>query len=81
MNILCILFKEGPQHLALLFNDGSNVSLFEDRSEDQSVARAKWSDQDQLLFQRHSTVQVADSVTVLDMHDATECRFLQRTLQ
>jgi hypothetical protein len=52
INSLCILFKERTQHLAPLFNDGSNVSLFEDQSEDKSIARAEWSDQDQLLFQR-----------------------------
>ena len=81
INSLCVFFKEGPQQLALLFNDGSNVSLFEDRSEDQSVALAEWIAHDQLLFQRYSTVQAAVRVTVLGMHDASECRFLQSTLQ
>ena len=72
-------YKEDARCLKV--NDGSNVSLFEDRSADQSVARTEWSDQDQLLFQRYSTVQAAVFVTVLDMHDATECRFLQSTLE
>jgi len=76
INSLCIIFKEGPQHLAVLFNDESNVSLFEDRSELQSVARAEWSEKDQLLFQRYNTVQAAVTVTVLDVYNATECRFL-----
>jgi len=80
-NSLCLLLKEGPQHFPRVCNNGENVSCFEDRSEDQSAARAHWSDQDQLLFQRNSTIQTAVSVAVLDVHDVTQCRFLQGTLR
>ena len=81
INSLCILFKEVPRHLPLVCNDGENVSIFEDGSGDQSGERADCSRQDQLPLQRHSTVQVSVSVTVLGVRDVTECRFLQGTLR
>jgi hypothetical protein len=81
INSLCILFKEGPQQLALPFNDGVKRFSFRSskRRPERSAGRVEWPRSVTVPAIQHGKGSPQSNGTWHARQ--TECRFLQSTLQ